>query len=862
VADDGDAFVRLVVDLTGTQARLDADLTRIVNTAENNAPTINITVNINTDEARRNLGDLDDDLNSVTRRIDDTDDRSNRLSGTLNRVGGILGSAAQAAAGLATSVGTAGVAAGAAIPLVAGLAVAVESIAPAAAVGVSAMLTMKLAAGTLQLAMVGVEDAIKAAFDPDVKPEELEKALKRLAPEARSFVKELAGMRSEFRKLQIGVQNRTFKDLDEGLKLLGKTTLPVLDDAVDRVGVAFNGMAKGAITSAAVLSADGTLGKALSGSVLSLEALKDIPGQAVTAFGQLAAAAAPSLRRLSEGAASAADRISEKLSTAFESGALEKAIDAAVENIKQLGRIAGNVFGGLKNIIGAVTVDGEGLFGTLEKITQAFQDVTATKGFQDALKALSSVAQSLATNALPILSTLIQSLGPVFTKLEPPITKLLDVLGKGLLDAAKELGPVLETAAGAFGKLVEFATPFIDLALDLVTNLLPVLNPLFETLGRIFDAATPFVEEFTKILGEELQPILDELPGLVESMLTPLAELAERIFPILVDVLREVGPEIVKFAETGADLLAELGPLLEAVNELGIAFAEQLGPALKDVLPFVIDLIELGLKILGTAINEIVIPAVRAITAFLKGDFPSALNIGKEAVVDLKDSAITAFNQLNSFILNIMTQVNGAIIRKIQEAVSIFLDSVNLLISQTGSLLGRLPGIAADALGDLGSLLFRSGRSLVQGFIDGIKSQIGAVADAASSLVGAARDFFPFSPAKKGPFSGSGWTLHSGKAIATALAEGMLAGELAVAAAARGLASAAALGGNGAGSLVLNAGASTPQGLGGFSPSLAGAAAPTVNVFLGNRLLNDHIDTRIDQASAAESRMISQGVRR
>ena len=50
---------------------------------------------------------------------------------------------------------------------------------------------------------------------------------------------------------------------------------------------------------------------------------------------------------------------------------------------------------------------------------------------------------------------------------------------------------------------------------------------------------------------------------------------------------------------------------------------------------------------------------------------------------------------------------------------------------------------------------------------------IGNVKDAAADVVQAARDFFPFSPAKKGPFSGRGWVLYSGKSIGEAFAEGI-----------------------------------------------------------------------------------------
>lgn len=87
-----------------------------------------------------------------------------------------------------------------------------------------------------------------------------------------------------------------------------------------------------------------------------------------------------------------------------------------------------------------------------------------------------------------------------------------------------------------------------------------------------------------------------------------------------------------------------------------------------------------------------------------------------------------------------------------------------------------LPGRAKAALGNIGNILVGAGRSLIQGFINGIKRMIGAVKDAAGDVVSAARDFFPFSPAKKGPFSGRGYTTYSGLAMINDFRKGIEAG--------------------------------------------------------------------------------------
>jgi len=57
------------------------------------------------------------------------------------------------------------------------------------------------------------------------------------------------------------------------------------------------------------------------------------------------------------------------------------------------------------------------------------------------------------------------------------------------------------------------------------------------------------------------------------------------------------------------------------------------------------------------------------------------------------------------------------------------------LISDVVGFFERLPGEILSALGDLGSLLFSAGKSIVEGLIHGVESMFGAVASTAENLV-------------------------------------------------------------------------------------------------------------------------------
>lgn len=136
-------------------------------------------------------------------------------------------------------------------------------------------------------------------------------------------------------------------------------------------------------------------------------------------------------------------------------------------------------------------------------------------------------------------------------------------------------------------------------------------------------------------------------------------------------------------------------------------------------------------------------------------------------VVDVFNSAVSRVMAAIDRVRDILAKIRG-FFNQLKEAAS----------GGTGSLIEfvkGIPGRIIGALGDAGSMLYNSGVKIIQSLINGFKSKAQAVYDGINNIMSKARDLLPFSPAKKGPFSGSGWTLYSGESIAQALADGITA---------------------------------------------------------------------------------------
>lgn len=125
----------------------------------------------------------------------------------------------------------------------------------------------------------------------------------------------------------------------------------------------------------------------------------------------------------------------------------------------------------------------------------------------------------------------------------------------------------------------------------------------------------------------------------------------------------------------------------------------------------------------------------------------------------------TAIENVRSTIANVLGVISTAWQTGWNNVTSFITDAWNNIsngvqggIDTVVSFVQGLPDQVLSVLGNLGNLLLSSGQDLIQGFIDGITGMLGAVGDAVGGVMDFVGGFFPNSPAKRGQFSGSGWT--------------------------------------------------------------------------------------------------------
>lgn len=422
---------------------------------------------------------------------------------------------------------------------------------------------------------------------------------------------------------------------------------------------------------------------------------------------------------------------------------------------------------------------------------------------------LSGTTMPVFTKGIEILRDLLPMLTPFVKEAAKAFSGFLDEVAAGVksagfkewaADMAKASGPalknflrVIKNLAVGFGGLLQAFLPASD----------GVTGGLVEMTGAFADWATGLNDSqgFQTFLNlaQEGGETLGTLAGTaleVLAALSPLIGVTAQVALILAELINMVPPDVLLGIATGfvainlAVKAYGLYTRLAAAATRAWAMATALWSTIMMANP--VGLIIAAIVALVAIIviawqrSETFRNIVKAVWAAVQSAIGTAVDwildkVGWFAQLpgkmsrwfgQAKDWAVRKFSELVSWVRGLpgrassaLAGLSGALQRRAAEAGRALVSATRSKISEAVGWVRGLPGRARSALGNLGGILRSAGQALIRGFISGIRSMIGSVRDAASSVVSAARDFFPFSPAKEGPFSGSGYTTHSGRAL-------------------------------------------------------------------------------------------------
>ena len=326
-----------------------------------------------------------------------------------------------------------------------------------------------------------------------------------------------------------------------------------------------------------------------------------------------------------------------------------------------------------------------------------------------------------------------------------------DALSSSMTELGTALSPIVVALSNMAAEVAGALTPSVSSLSELVTS---GLNVAMTALKPLLDG----VVSALGFLGENMNILLPILTGLVTGFITWQAALGiSTLIQAVTTALN--GMSVAQAAATVAQNL-----LNAAMNANPIIMVVTLIGTLVGALVGLYNTNENFRNSVNAAWNSIRTTAESvfgSIANFFTVTVPGAIQTAQEWFANLPGNIKGALDQAIS---NIQAWAAGVRDQAVKAGQN-FLDGIRQKFEEAVEFVRGIPDRLVSAIGNLGGRLIESGRSLIdgltQGIRDGFDAAVGAVQDGLAWL----RGFFPFSPAKYGPFSGHGYTTYSGKAL-------------------------------------------------------------------------------------------------
>lgn len=406
------------------------------------------------------------------------------------------------------------------------------------------------------------------------------------------------------------------------------------------------------------------------------------------------------------------------------------------------------------------------------------------------LESIGAVAQNVAPRVAIIGRSIVQAFPAVLSglgsALAPVVSEALATAWNIAVQALAGIGiklPEVDASQfmAAFQQLATFAGTAVDGIKGAISTLASAFAP---AVAAIQAAMAPVVSQVSSALLPALSALGAALGNLATAVLPVISAAIQVIAPVIASIIGHVVSLGSAIANAVTPVIIAMATTIQATLPVIQGLFQTFGDYIRGIIDAVFPHIE---AIVTTAMN-VISSVISTVLAFISGDWSGVWN----GIFSILDSI---WSGMVSIVQTYIGLVGGAIdsaLGFIQgvwntawSALGNFLDSAwNGIVSavsggneQVMSILGGLPGRIIGLFADAGSWLIDSGRALLKGFADGVMSAVGWVGDKISGALSTIRGFFPFSPAKEGPFSGRGYTTYSGKALMRDWAKGIASGE-------------------------------------------------------------------------------------
>lgn len=398
-----------------------------------------------------------------------------------------------------------------------------------------------------------------------------------------------------------------------------------------------------------------------------------------------------------------------------------------------------------------------------------------------------------------LTTQLLDAIGTVATNVAPRVA----IIGRNIIEAfptvlaglGSVLAPIASEALAAAWNIAVQALAGVGLQLptvdasqilnafqqvaDFITGTLaPAFMPVAQAVGNFASVVAPLLIPLIQQIGSLLAGIAPVIAIIMTAVINVVTQIAALVLPILTEI---VGWVVANMPMIQAVVTSVMGTVQAVVTAaLGViqGIWNAVWPAVKGVIDAVFPAIQQVISGVMDAIQGI----INVVLGIINGDWSQVWDGMCQFVSGILETiqgvVNTAISAVRSVIDGGLSAIKGiwegawnALGSLLDGAWNGFVEAVFGGNEEVLSVLRGLPGKITGIFSGIGSWLIGSGRALLDGFIGGIQSGFNAAVGAVKDGLSWIRGFFPFSPAKEGPFAGHGYTTFSGKALMGDFAE-------------------------------------------------------------------------------------------
>ena len=467
---------------------------------------------------------------------------------------------------------------------------------------------------------------------------------------------------------------------------------------------------------------------------------------------------------------------------------LTDAIPGASGALQDAMREAGAFEGNFRDAMESGEISADEFFDAVQKLGMsdvAEEAATSTETMEGALGNLQAAVVGVGSQALDAV--------------KPMVTDTISAVAEaiqGLPEQLSQAQAIIDEQSSAWLEGAGFdpqalAQPLIDAAASIRDNLAPVLEDLLPKFQPVVDSFQSFSDTVQANLMPMLQSAADMIGTIGENLGEILAPIIETVGPMVADM----GTAFGDFATTLADTVM---PGLQGIFDKISEFVDVVQPILSDFIEWFLvtfmpmwnalsTVVTNAFSVISTVVGTVmgvIQGIIGTVTALISGDWGAAWT-------NIQNVFWTIWNGISSVVTTMMNTVStviGGALETIQNVWNTVWDGISSFFSDiwegiksgvedavksvTDTVTGIKDGITGFFTG-AGDWLKNAGESIINGLADGIKGAVDNVTGAIGGVLDEVRKYLPFSPAKKGPFSGRGWTVYSGESMVEGLAAGI-----------------------------------------------------------------------------------------